>query len=80
VFTAFSVRVPGSKDVYRAVRIGSGTQGTPGSYVDPGRAVFATEVGQPVRGFAYLPAPPGNATSVTFDAGPFGTFEDVPVQ
>ncbi|TDC60808.1 hypothetical protein E1200_29830, partial [Actinomadura sp. GC306] len=54
VFTAFSVRVPGGKDVYRAVRLGPGAKGTPASYVDPGRAVFATAVNQPVRGFVYL--------------------------
>ncbi|TDB92237.1 hypothetical protein [Actinomadura sp. 7K534] len=80
VFTAFSIKVKGGMDVYRAVRIGPGTPGAPGSYLAPGRAVFTTEVNQPVRGFVYLPAPPGNASSVTFDAGPFGTFDDVPVQ
>ncbi|WP_165970613.1 OmpA family protein [Actinomadura sp. 6K520] len=79
VFTAFSVRVPGSEDVYRTVRIGTVTPGATGSYVDPGRAVGGAEVNQPVRGFAYLPAPPGNVTSVTFDAGPFGKFDEVPV-
>jgi hypothetical protein len=80
VFTSFSLQVPGGKAVYRAVRIGPGTPGTPSAYVDPGRAVFRTGVGQPVRGFAYIPAPPGNPTSVVFDAGPFGKVEDVPVK
>ena len=80
VFTSFSLQVPGGKDVYRAVRVGPGTPGGPGQYVDPGRAVFRTAVDQPVRGFAYIPAPPGNVTSVVFDAGPFGKINKVPVQ
>ncbi|TDB80246.1 OmpA family protein [Actinomadura sp. KC216] len=78
-FTSFSIQVPGGKDVYRAVRIGLRTPSSPSAYVDPGRAVFRTAVNQPVRGFVYLPAPLGNITSVTFDAGPFGKFERVPV-
>ncbi|XRQ10072.1 OmpA family protein [Actinomadura welshii] len=78
VFTAFSVRLPRSNDVYRTVRIGTVTSGASGSYVDPGRAVF--HANQAVRGFAYLPAPPGETTSVTFDAGPFGEVKDIPVR
>ena len=78
-FTAFSVKVQGSYDAFRAVRVGTATAGSVGAYVDPGRAVFRTAVNQPVRGFVYMPAPPGNATAVTFDAGPFGTFDRVPV-
>lgn len=80
VFTSFSIRVKGSDDVHRAVRIGPVSPGADGSYLDPGRAVPDAGADQPVRGFVYLPAPPGNATTVTFDAGPFGTVEDVPVQ
>ncbi|MEV3920938.1 hypothetical protein [Actinomadura coerulea] len=79
VFGAFSIQVPGKKDVYRAVRVGPPTPGRPTNYVDAGRAVFRTAVNEPVRGFVYLPAPPGNVTSVTFDAGPFGKVEKVPV-
>ncbi|MFC4054302.1 OmpA family protein [Actinomadura syzygii] len=81
-FTAFSVQVQGGKETYRGVRVGAETgaaEGGVGAYVDPGRAVFRTAVNQPVRGFVYLPAPPGNATSVTFNAGPFGNFDKVPV-
>ncbi|TDC60811.1 OmpA family protein [Actinomadura sp. GC306] len=80
VFTSFSIQVPGSKDVHRTVRIGTVTPGANGSYVDPGRAVGGVEVNRPVRGFAYLPAPPGKVTSVTFDAGPFGKLGKVPVR
>ncbi|MEV4002597.1 hypothetical protein [Actinomadura sp. NPDC049753] len=79
VFGAFSIQVPGKKDVYRAVRVGPSTPGRPTNYVDAGRVVFRTAVNEPVRGFVYLPAPPGNVTSVTFDAGPFGKVEKVPV-
>jgi hypothetical protein len=79
VFASFSIQVPGGKDVYRAVRVGSATPGSPSNYVDPGRAVFRTAVLQPVRGFVYLPAPPGDVSSVTFDAGPFGKVDKVPV-
>jgi outer membrane protein OmpA-like peptidoglycan-associated protein len=78
-FTAFSVSVPGGKDVYRAVRIGAAAPGAYASYVDPGRATFRTGVGQPARGFVYLPAPPGDVKRVTFDAGPFGKIDNVPV-
>ncbi|MES9606992.1 hypothetical protein [Actinomadura sp. NPDC000929] len=79
VFGAFSIQVPGKKDVYRAVRVGPPTPGRPTNYVDAGRVVFRTAVNEPVRGFVYLPAPPGDVTSVTFDAGPFGKVEKVPV-
>ncbi|WP_433466026.1 hypothetical protein [Spirillospora sp. CA-128828] len=79
VFGSFSIQVPDKKDVYRAVRVGPATPGSPSNYLDPGRAVFRTAVGQPVRGFVYLPAPPGGVTSVTFNAGPFGKAEKVPV-
>ncbi|WP_241483084.1 OmpA family protein [Nocardiopsis halophila] len=34
----------------------------------------------PQYGYYYVPAPPSGVESVTFDAGPFGTFEDVPIE
>ncbi|WP_067797937.1 OmpA family protein [Actinomadura formosensis] len=79
VFGSFSIQVPGGKDVYRAVRVGPARPTGTGVYLDPGRATFLTAVGRPGRGFVYLPAPPGNVTSVTFNAGPFGKVEKVPV-
>ncbi|GGQ23389.1 hypothetical protein BKA00_006013 [Actinomadura coerulea] len=79
VFGSFSIQVPGKKDVYRAVRVGPPTPGRPTDYIDPGRAVFRTAVNEPVRGFVYLPAPPGKVTSVTFNAGPFGKVDKAPV-
>ncbi|WP_344944116.1 OmpA family protein [Actinomadura miaoliensis] len=78
-YTAFSVSAPGGKDVYRAVRVGAAAPGAYASYLDPGRATFRTGVGQPARGFVYLPAPPGNVRTVTFNAGPFGKVDNVPV-
>jgi outer membrane protein OmpA-like peptidoglycan-associated protein len=79
VFGSFSIQTPGGKDVYRAVRVGPARVGGTSIYVDPGRATFLTAVGKPDRGFVYLPAPSGNVTSVTFNAGPFGKVEKVPV-
>ncbi|GAA2150972.1 hypothetical protein GCM10009727_55670 [Actinomadura napierensis] len=79
-FTSFSVLAQGGKDVYRAVRVGPGDPGKPAAYVDPGRATFLTAANQPQRGFVYVPAPPGNITSVVFDGGPFGKVLNVPVQ
>ncbi|GAA1884700.1 OmpA family protein [Actinomadura bangladeshensis] len=79
VFGSFSIQTPGGKDVYRAVRGGPARVGGPSIYVDTGRATFVTAVGKPDRGFVYLPAPPGNVTSVTFNAGPFGKVDKVPV-
>lgn len=79
VFTSFSIQVPGDETVYRAVRIGPGTPGASGAYVDPGRAVFRTGLNQPLRGFVYVPAPSGDITSVVFDGGPFGKVNKVPV-
>jgi outer membrane protein OmpA-like peptidoglycan-associated protein len=77
-FTSFSVLAPGGTDVYRAVRIGPPAANS-ATYVDPGRATFRTAVNEPVRGFAYIPAPPGNPTTVVFDGGPFGKVNNVPV-
>ncbi|MFC6880470.1 MULTISPECIES: OmpA family protein [Actinomadura] len=79
-FTSFSVSAPGGKDVFRAVRVGPAATGSaPSTYLDPGRATFRTAVNQPVRGFAYIPAPPGPISSVVFDGGPFGKVNNVPV-
>ena len=78
-FTSFSVLPPGGTDVYRAVRVGPPAANS-ATYVDPGRATFRTAVNEPVRGFAYIPAPPGNPSTVVFDGGPFGKVNNVPVQ
>ncbi|GLZ08857.1 hypothetical protein Acsp03_63230 [Actinomadura sp. NBRC 104412] len=77
-FTSFSVSVPGSTDVYRAVRVGPPAANS-ATYVDPGRATFRTAANEPIRGFVYIPAPPGDPSTVVFDAGPFGKVDNVPV-
>ncbi|MBE1534180.1 hypothetical protein [Actinomadura algeriensis] len=68
----------------RAVRIGPQPPGAMASldlaFVDPGRAVFRTAPGTSNRGFFYVPAPPPDARSVTFDAGPFGRVPNVPIR
>jgi outer membrane protein OmpA-like peptidoglycan-associated protein len=79
-FTSFSIVGPNGKDVYRAVRVGQPAANGSASYVDPGAATFRTGENEPNRGFVYIPAPPGDATTVTFDGGPFGKVNNVPVQ
>ncbi|GAB3159902.1 hypothetical protein GCM10027161_67320 [Microbispora hainanensis] len=79
-YTGFSVVDPASHTVYRAVRMGPDDPRGPDDYVDPGWATFNVEPGTGNRGFFYVPAPPPGVTSVTFDAGPFGRFDNVPVR
>ncbi|RSN66462.1 OmpA family protein [Actinomadura sp. WAC 06369] len=80
VFTSMAIQVPGSTDTYRAVRVGKAAPGKPAPYVGSTGAAFRTGVEEPVRGFAYIPAPPGNVSTVTFVGGPFGNVDNVPVQ
>lgn len=77
-FTAFSIQDPATHTTYRAVRMGPRRTDHLASYVDPGWATFRDEPNAPNRGFFYVPAPPGDA--VTFDAGDFGTFPNIPVR
>ncbi|NJP29568.1 OmpA family protein [Microbispora sp. SCL1-1] len=79
-YTGFSVVDPASHTVYRAVRMGPDDPHGPDDYVDPGWATFNVEPGTGNRGFFYVPAPPPGVTSVTFDAGPFGRFDNIPVR
>ncbi len=79
-YTAFSVVDPASRTVYRAVRMGPDDPRGPDDYVDPGWATFNVKPGTGNRGFFYVPAPPPGVTSVTFDAGPFGRIDAVPVR
>ncbi|QXJ22744.1 OmpA family protein [Actinomadura graeca] len=79
VFTSFSISAPGEKDVYRAVRIGTPVFKGSALYVGSASAAYRTGVNEPVRGIVYMPAPPGNVTSVVFDGGPFGKVNNVPV-
>ncbi len=79
-YTGFSVVDPASRTVYRAVRMGPDDPRGPDDYVDPGWATFNVKPGTGNRGFFYVPAPPPGVTSVTFDAGPFGKIDHVPVR
>ncbi|MFV2172670.1 OmpA family protein [Actinomadura sp. LOL_016] len=79
-YTSMAIQVPGSTDTYRAVRVGKADPGKPAPYVASTGAAFRTAVNEPVRGFAYIPAPPGDASTVTFVGGPFGNVNNVPVK
>jgi outer membrane protein OmpA-like peptidoglycan-associated protein len=80
-FGAFSVVAPATKMIYRGVRIGPhDPQDYEDDWVDPGRAVFREDVNTTNRGFFYVPAPPPNVTSVTFNAGKYGQIPNVPIK
>ncbi|MBE1531913.1 OmpA family protein [Actinomadura algeriensis] len=79
-FTSMAIQVPGGTDTYRAVRVGKADPGKPAPYVASAGAAYRTAVNEPVRGFAYIPAPPGNVSTVTFVGGPFGNVNNVPVK
>ncbi|MEU6429890.1 OmpA family protein [Microbispora sp. NPDC046973] len=79
-YTGFSVVDPASQTVYRAVRMGPDDPRGPDDYVDPGWATFNVKPSTGNRGFFYVPTPPPGVTSVTFDAGPFGRIDHVPVR
>ncbi|QFG23535.1 OmpA family protein [Actinomadura sp. WMMB 499] len=79
-FTSMAIQVPGGTDTYRAVRVGKADPGKPAPYIASAGAAYRTGVEEPVRGFAYIPAPPGNVSTVTFVGGPFGNTNNVPVQ
>lgn len=82
VFEEFSVLDPASKIRYQRVRIGP-EEWENGQlnlmHVDPGWAVFNTDPGTSNRGFFYVPAPPADVKTVTFDAAGFGQFPNVPI-
>lgn len=79
-FGAFSVVDPASKTVYRGVRIGPDNPNDyEDAYVDAGAANFRENAGTTNRGFFYVPAPPADVKSVTFDAGPFGQIPGIPI-
>ena len=74
----FSVTDPASGTTYIDVRADEDS----GSHRAMGAAPFP-----PTRqkdtlqyGYYYVPAPPPEVESVTFNAGPFGTFEDIPIE
>ncbi|MGK5554048.1 OmpA family protein [Actinomadura kijaniata] len=82
-FGAFSVRDPASKITYQGVSPGPPTKpdgSTNIDRLDPGWATFRVDPNTANRGFFYVPAPPPDVRSVTFDAGPFGQIPNVPIE
>ncbi|WP_433333913.1 OmpA family protein [Spirillospora sp. CA-294931] len=82
-FGAFTVSDPATNIIYRAVRMGPAAppnQPVNLNFVDSGWTVFNEKPNTSNRGFFYAPAPPPNVKSVTFDAGAFGKFPNIPIQ
>ncbi|MGI5170826.1 OmpA family protein [Spirillospora sp. CA-253888] len=82
-FGAFSVLDPASKITYKGVSVGPPTDDkgvVNNTRLDAGFATFLTEPNTTNRGFFYVPAPPPSTTKVTFNAGPFDHFTDVPIR
>src|SRR5690606_27444612 len=79
-FGAFGVVDPETETVYRAVRIGDDDPDETRDVVEPLHFPYEQKPGTTNRSFLYFPAPPLDVEKVTFDAGPFGTFEDVPIE
>ena len=81
-FGSFKV-VASDGTVYRAVRQGAQP---PNAAVEAAIAKFLSggiivqQPNVPGRTYVYVPAPPRNVSSVTFDAGPFGKIPNVPVE
>ncbi|GAA3730663.1 OmpA family protein [Salinactinospora qingdaonensis] len=75
-FADFSAIDPGNGTIYREVRPGHDeVVANVGTHPFP--TALAAET--PMYGYFYLPAPPEEVTSLTFDAGPFGQFPGVPI-
>ncbi|MFW5419832.1 OmpA family protein [Nocardiopsis sp. CNT-189] len=79
-FGSFGVVDPETETVYRAVRIGDDDPDEIRDYIEPPGFPYEQKPGSTNRSFLYFPAPPLDVEKVTFDAGPFGTFEDVPIE
>ncbi|ASU85839.1 hypothetical protein CDO52_26270 [Nocardiopsis gilva YIM 90087] len=79
-FGGFSVIDPETDIVHRAVRIGEKGKRDDRHYLEAEGYPWLKGPGTTNDVSLYLPAPPPGVTSVTFDAGAFGTFEDVPIE
>ncbi|WP_460308776.1 OmpA family protein [Actinocorallia aurea] len=78
-FGEFTVIDPATRVRYGSVRLGPKSP-VRSVFADPGETAFRVAPDTTNRGFFYVPAPPAATTSVTFDAGPFGTFNDIPIE
>lgn len=79
-FAGFSAVDPETGVVYRAVRIGEEGKRDDRHYVEAAGFPWLKDPDGTNDLSLYLPAPPPGVSSVTFDAGPFGEFEDVPIE
>ena len=89
-FGSFGIQDPDNGDVHRSLRIGQaeveeddpliGTWFDDTPYVEPVGYPYLVEGGTTNRVQLHFPAPPLDVDTVTFDAGSFGTFEDLPLQ
>jgi len=73
-YASFSVIDPAAGTAYRTAFV---TIGNLNSYLNGQLHDWHTD--QPQRAYMYLPAPPAGVKAVTFDAGPFGKVDNVPV-
>ena len=73
-FAPFSVVDPATGAAYRPAYV---TVERVKDYLDG--HLYGPDAAQPQRAYMYVPAPPAGVTSVSFDAGPFGNIENVPV-
>jgi hypothetical protein len=73
-YASFSVVDPGTKAAYHPAFV---TIENVNEYLDG--KLYGLESAEPQRAYMYVPAPPAGVSSVTFDAGPFGKVENVPV-
>ncbi|TDC39306.1 OmpA family protein [Micromonospora sp. KC213] len=73
-YASFGVIDPATGTAYRTAFV---TVDNVKSYLDG--QLHGWQTVQPQRAYMYVPAPPVGVRSVTFDAGPFGKIENVPV-
>lgn len=74
-YASFSAADPATGTTYRTAFV---TVDNVNSYLDGQLHDWHTD--QPQRAYMYLPAPPASVQAVTFDAGPFGKINNVPIQ
>ena len=74
-YASFSVADPATGTTYRTAFV---TVDDVNRYLDGPLHDWHTD--QPQRAYMYLPAPPASVKAVTFDAGPFGKINNVPIQ
>jgi OOP family OmpA-OmpF porin len=74
-FNTFNIVDPATGLTYRTAHVGTGNDRAYLEGYEGGR-----DNNVPIRSFIYVAGPPAGVTKVTFNAGPFGAFPDVPVR